>query len=370
MYGYINGIDWLNALPMKYWSFGASVSTATQKETVRNAVFSGDYSGTLKVDGYYQRLLKDEDGNCFMIARSRNTKGEIVNKIDWVPQLKQWMDDLPNGTCVLAEAYLPGNEGSKNVTSILGCLKDKAIERQKKTPLHFYIFDCMALEGENYNNTPYIDRQEHIVEMWRAFPGEPYIEYAEFYEGAELWERLQMFLASGREGMVIMRKDAIVYNKRTPARVSIKIKRELTETIDCVIMGANAPTKMYTGKSIKTWKYWINDITSARLPIANYYKEYVDGQPIVPVTKNFYFEWAGSLKIGLYNEAGKLEHYGDLSGITEEILEGWRDYIGTVVEVGGMMLDSESKVIRHPRMLRIREDKTPRECTTAQLYEN
>lgn len=367
MKGYIDKIDWYNIEPMKYWSFPAGTPDETKKETVRNFIYSGQYIGSLKVDGYYQRLLKDDDGNCFMIARSRNTKGEVVNKIDWAPQLKAWMNTLPNGTCILAEAYLPNMEGSKNVTSILGCLKEKAIERQKTTPLHFHIFDCMALAGENYNNTSYEERIEHLAEMRRAFPGEPYVHYAQFFEGAQLWEQLQNYLASGREGMVIMRKDAIVYNKRTPARVSIKVKQELKETIDCIIMGFNPPTKLYSGKSVETWIYWINDITEDRLEVKSHYKEYREGAPIVPVTKNYYFKWPGSFKLGLLDEQGMIQHYGDLSGLTEEVLSNFKDYLGVAVEVGGMMLDSESKVIRHPKLIRIRDDKDPEDCTIAQL---
>lgn len=363
MKGYIQGHDWFNEEPMKYWSFPASTSDATKKDTVRNAIFSGDYIGALKVDGYYQRLLKDEDGNCFMIARSRNTKGEVVNKIDWVPQLQAWMNTLPNGTCFLAEAYLPNNEGSKNVTSILGCLKDKAIDRQKVTPLHFHIFDCMAWNGEDFYDREY----EYRICYVKVLQNTTYIHPTEFFSGEALWEHLQMYLADGREGMVIMRKDATVYNRRTPARVSIKIKRELKETIDCVIIGANPPTKLYSGKLIETWQYWVNDMTDTRLDVGAHYKEYKEGAPIIPVTKNYYFKWAGSFKIGLFDNEGTLHHYGDLSGLTEEMLANWRDYVNTVVEVGGMMLDSESKVIRHPKLIRVREDKPYEECTIDQL---
>ena len=365
MTGYIQGHDWLNEEPMKYWSFPASTSDTTKKDTVRNAIFSGDYIGALKVDGYYQRLLKDEDGNCFMIARSRNTKGEIVNKIDWVPQLQAWMNTLPNGTCFLAEAYLPGMEGSKNVTSILGCLKDKAIERQKTTPLHFHIFDCMAWNGEDFYDREYEDRISYV----KALQDTTYIHPTEFFSGEALWEHLQMYLADGREGMVIMRKDATVYNKRTPARISIKIKRELKETIDCVVIGGNPPTKHYTGKSIATWQYWINDMTGERLPQGSHFEEYQQGEPIIPVTKNYYFKWAGSLKLGLLDEDGMMKHYGDLSGLSEEILTNWRDYIGKVVEVGGMMLDAESGVIRHPKLIQIREDKSPYDCSIRQILQ-
>lgn len=366
MKGYINGIDWLNIEPMKYWSFPASTSDIVKKETVRNAIFSGEYSGSLKIDGFYQRILKDEDGNCFMIARSRNVKGEIVDKIDWVPQLKEWMNTLPNGTCVLAEVYIPDAEGSKNVTSILGCLKEKAIERQRKNPLHFHIFDCMAFEGKSLNKTPYKERQNYINQL-KKYSSE-YIHYTEFYEGEELWDKLQEYLASGREGMVIMRKDAIVYNKRTPARVSIKVKQELKQTIDCFIMGWNPASRDYNGKSIDTWTYWYDVIKEEILPMGSYYQEYRNGASIIPVTKNFYNGWAGSLKLGLVKD-GEPIYFGDLSGLTEEVLANPEDYKGKVVEVGGMQIDKESHHIRHPRLLSWREDKTPRECLWEQVLE-
>ena len=366
MKGYINGIDWLNIEPMKYWSPTAATSQEEKIAMVKNAIFSGDYIGSLKVDGYYQRLLKDEDGNCFMIARSRNTKGEIVDKYAWVPQIHPWMNSLPNGTCVLAEAYLPGNEGSKNTTSILGCLKEKAIERQKTTPLHFHIFDCMALGQINFLNTPYEERAEHLNEMQHAFPYETYIHYTQFFEGEELWNHLQDYLASGREGMVIMRKDAIVYQKRTPARVSIKVKQELKQTIDCFIVGSNPPTREYTGKSIETWPYWVNERTGERLEQKSHEREYNEGAAIVPVTKNYYFKWAGSLALGLMKD-GKPTYFGDLSGLTEEVLANYGDYIGRVCEVGGMQIDSETGHIRHPRFLGWRDDKTMDDCTWEQV---
>lgn len=370
MKGYIDGIDWLNIEPMKYWSFPASTSDIVKKETVRNAIFSGDYIGALKVDGYYQRLLKDEDGNCFMIARSRNVNGEIVNKIDWVPQLKEWMDTLPNGTCVLAEAYLPGNEGSKNVTSILGCLQEKAIERQKKTPLHFHIFDCMAFNGDNYNKTSFAERTGHLSEMWIEYHSfSPYIHFAQYFEGEELWDNLQSYLADGREGMVIMRKDAIVYEKRTPARVSIKVKKELKETIDCIIIGANPPTRISNTTEIMNWSYWENTLTHEKLN-GEFFNEYEKGSPIEPVTKSYFYGWCGSLKLGLYDEKGRMFHIGDLSGITDEIKENWKDYVGKVIEISAMEITTNQQGgfgFRHPKMCGFR-DKNPQECTMAQIY--
>ena len=364
MKGYAGGVDWVNAEAMKYWVHPASYSAERKKTETREMIFSGNYYGAIKVDGYYERLIKDEDGNCFMIARNHNVKGEPVDKVEWVPQLESFFEDLPNGTVLLAECYLPNNEGSKKITSLLGCLKDKCIARQKDKKLHFYVFDIMTYNNESYVNMPFADRINELNNICRAHQHE-YVEYAKYFCGEELWNKLQMALAEGREGMVIMRSDAKVYFKRTPARVSLKIKKELTETIDCFVIGANAPTRLYNGKEIESWKYW-EDCRTGELHNKIMYKEYAAGAAIEPVTKNYFNKWAGSLKLGLMKN-GEEVYFGDLSGLTEEILSNWKDYIGKVVEVGGMEIDKESGHIRHPRFMKWREDKTKQECDWSQV---
>ena len=263
MKGFVNGIDWINAEAMKYWSFPSSYTDEKKKNEVHDAIFGGDYFGALKVDGYYQRLVKDEDGNCFMIARSKGVNGAI-NKYDWVPQLHPFMESLPNGTVLLCECYLPGNEGSNKITSLLGCLKDKCIARQEKEQkLHFYIFDVCAFDGKDFTKTPASDRF-FMLDFFKKTYGREYIEWAEYFSGPELWDKLQEYLGSGREGIVITRKDCPIYFKRTPAHMTIKIKKELQETIDVVILGANAPTRLYGGKEIETWKYWEDTYTGEK----------------------------------------------------------------------------------------------------------
>lgn len=373
MYGYVDGIDWVNAEAMKYWSFPASYSIEKRKEELHNAVYGNNYLGALKVDGYYQRLIKDEDGDCFMIARSKNVKGEAVNKIDWVPQIKPFMDGIPNGTVFLAECYLPGNEGSKNVTSLLGCLKEKCIARQEEgQKLHFYIFDVCALGNENLVKMP-AEKRFEIIHRHNILFGSlsEYVSFATYYRGQELWDKLQNYLAEGREGMVITRTDCPIYFKRTPAHMTIKIKQELRETIDVIILGANAPTRMYGGKEILTWKYWENRVTGEKIH-GEFYKAFCDGEPLDPITKAYFHGWAGSLIIGLYDAAAdKVVPIGSVSGLTEEVLQNWQSYKGKVLEVGGMQLMRDDNGnftgIRHPKAISIRTDKSPKECLLEQV---
>ena len=368
MKGYVGEIDWINAEAMRYWSFTAATPIEKRQQEAHNMVFSGEYIGALKVDGYYERLIKDEDGNCFMVARSKNVKGEATEKLAWVPQIHDFMESLPNGTVLLSECYLPGNEGSQKITGLLGCLKDRCIERQEKgQKLHFYIFDVMAWDGEDFTKNPFEQRVSFLSDIQYSYSTNEYIEWATYYEGEELWNHLQDYLASGREGMVIMRKDATVYFKRTPARVSLKIKKELRESIDCFFTGkAAAPTKYYTGKEIESWKYWINETTGETLPEGNhYYESSIEGKPYAAVTKPFYYHWAGSLEIGVM-DGDREVGIGYLSGLTDEVKANYKDYIHHVIEVGAMQLTPDG-ALRHGKMLGWRPDKPWRECSIEQI---
>ena len=367
MKGYVCGIDWINVEAMKYWSFTAATSLEKRRAETRNMVFSGDYIGALKVDGYYERLIKDEDGNCFMVARSKNVHGEAVEKLAWVPHIIPFMESLPNGTVLLSECFLPDDEGSKKITSLLGCLKDKCIARQEAGhKLHFYIFDIMCLSGEDLTKTPFEDRITILHSFSHDYFND-YVAYAQYYDGAELWDKLQAALADGREGMVIMQKKAPVYFKRTPARVSLKIKKELQDTLDCFFTGkAAAPTKSYTGKEIENWQYWVNQYTDERLPIGNhYYESFMEGKPYIPVTKPYYLHYAGSLEIGLM-DGDKEVGIGYLSGLTDEIKANYKDYVHRVIEVGAMELN-DTGGLRHAKMLGWRDNKPWYECSIEQL---
>ncbi len=367
MKGYIKNIDWVNAEAMKYWSFPASYTNEKKKTEAKNAIFSGKYLGALKVDGYYQRLVKDEDGNCFMIARSKNVKGEATNKYEWVPQLHKFMQDLPNGTVLLSECYLEGDEGSQKITSLLGCLKDKCIERQKANKwLKFYIFDVCALDGVNFDKTPIIQRIEILNELAEKYKGYTCINYATYYNGAELWDMLQKYLAAGREGMVITREDCPIYFKRTPAHMTIKIKRELQETIDCFFTGRiAAPTRLYSGTTLPSWPYWENVKTGEKIE-GNFYRNYLEGEPIEPVTKPYFMNMAGSLEIGVLRD-GKVYPLGWLSGLTDEMKTNYKNYKGKCLEVAAMQFTDGNAALRHAKMKCLRPDLNVQDCTWEKL---
>lgn len=367
MVGFVDGIDWVGAEAMKYWSYPAGYKKDSKTE-IRNFIFSGDYCGALKVDGYYQRLIKDEDGNCFMIARNKDVNGNPINKLEWIPQINSFMEVIPNGTVFFCEAYLPGNEGSRKITSLLGCLKDKCIQRQRSSQyLHLYIFDVAAFDGENYTSLGMEKRIAALDVIHERFEGVcEYVDWATYYWGKELWEKLQEYLEEGREGIVLYKKDCPIYFKRTPARMTIKVKKEISQTIDCFFTGKYfAPTYKYEGKEIETWPYWINMITKEKIK-GEKYMDYYNGAPIEPITKPFFNDWAGSLEIGLV-KGDKVVPIGYLSNLTEEIKANPDQYKGRCIEVTCMEIQ-ETGGLRHAKMLGFRDDLTMRDCTWEKVF--
>lgn len=352
----------------KYWSFPSSYTDERKKKETINMVYSSDYLGARKMDGAYYRFCKDMEGNMCLQGRSKSVKGVYLNKIDWLPHLESFFQNLPNGTCLLGEVYFPNNEGSYNTTTIMGCKVDKAISRQATgDKLHYYIFDIWAWAGQSFMGFSAEKRFAVLHEHSKTYT-DACVEWAQYYEGNELWNVYQRILAEGGEGVVITKKTSKPEPGKRTARKTLKLKKELQETLDVIIIGANAPTRLYSGKEIIDWRYW-EDPTTGEKYDSDLYKEYSDGMSIEPVTKMYYLGGAGSLKIGVYKD-GKVVQVGSLSGVDDEVLLNWKAYIGKVIEITAMEVMKETKGLRHPRLVGFRDDKTPKDCQWELIFEN
>lgn len=387
MKGYIDNYNFAELDCQKYWQPPSTWSKDKTKQETINRIFSGQWLGAQKRDGALYVFLKDEDGNITLRGRSKSVSGEYLDKWDHLPQLHAWGESLPNGCCFLGEVYWPGKEGSKNTTSIMNCLTPKAIERQLKeeNKLHYYIFDILAFANTSWLKAPAKERFDFLKEVNNGWLNS-YIEFAEYKVGGELWNLLQDLLANNYEGIVITQEKALYEPGKRPSKTTMKIKKELKQTIDCFFTGkATPPSKDYQGKEIENWQYWVDQDTDERLPIGNhYYEAFMDGKRYIPVTKPYYLHYAGSLEIGLVKPANgrcritpdsewvdglNIVPIGYLSGLTDEIKMNYKDYAGRVIEVGAMEVDSESLKLRHGKMLNFRDDKLWFECSFEQLKE-
>lgn len=373
MYGYINGIDFHNLEAEKYWTFPKTYKGNTQEETKR-FILSEEYLGAEKMDGHYARLIKDEDGNIILQGRSKSVSGEYLDKHEWVPQLQKFFDWLPNGTCLLGELYLPNQRGSRKVTTILGCLVDKAIARQEVgEKLCYYIFDIWAYNGESYLNKTAEERFKQLYKMGQyAQPILDCVRYASYLKGEELWNKLGEVLNSGGEGIVITRANSKPEPGKRTARKTLKVKMEIEQTIDAYLDGNyKTPTRLYTGKEIENWSYWENVKTGEKSSENKYY-EYSIGQPWEPVTKPYFNGWASAVSFSVIKD-NKPIHIGWISGITDELKAGIisdrKKWIGKVAELTAMEIEhiDGDFSLRHGKIVQWRDDKNFKDCDFSQI---
>lgn len=388
MLGFIDGYNFGEMEAMKYYAPPSTWSDEKKRDNARAKIFSGDWLGAEKKDGYFAKLIKDEDGNIILYSRSRGVNGKFADKHEWVPHLNPFFRAIPNGTCFLGELYFPSQPGSRNVTTIMGCLKEKAIARQEKgEKLHFYVFDCLAYNGRSLMTTSASKRFKTIETLGSVFGFEDgdYVSFAEYVSGADLWSMLQEILARDDEGVVITHADGMYEPGKRPSKTTLKIKKELKQTIDCFFTGVgSAPTKIYTGKEIETWKFWENQITGAKIN-AEMYKEYKAGCPIVPVTKGYYHGWCGSMEIavlkkavepgvrtcinGQWHEGYTIYPIGWLSGLPDEMKAEPKKYAFKPIEVNAMEWDAWNHTLRHGKMVGWRKDLTIADCTLEKIEE-
>lgn len=382
MYGYIDKVDFFEMEAMKYYAPPSTWSDEKKRESAQAKIFCGDFLGAEKKDGYFTKIVKDEDGNLVLYSRSRGVNGKFADKHEWVPHLQPFFDAMPNGSCVLGELYFPSAPGSRNVTTIMGCLKEKAIQRQEKgEKLHLYIFDMLAWNGVNMVGTAFGTRTNALCAISRFFQPANYVETAQYKSGKELWAMLQEVLDRGDEGVVITHRTAVYEPGKRPSKTTLKIKKELKHTIDCFFTGAaTSPTKDYTGKEIETWRYWESLMDGSKIE-GEQYKEYVTGAPIIPVTKGWFYGWYGSLEIGVFRKKPgsrcriqgvvyeDMEVYpiGFLSGLTEEVKADPKAVAFKPIEVTAMEWDSVAHTLRHGKMVNWRPDLQLTDCTLEKI---
>ena len=123
--------------PMKIWQLPSG-----KENMLSQLCQSGEYFAQEKIDGYWYQFEKT-DNYSYLFSRNVSVQtGLLSEKSENVPHIIQAFNQLPAGTILIGEIYFPGGT-SKDVTTIMGCLPEKAIERQKNNPIHFYVHDII-----------------------------------------------------------------------------------------------------------------------------------------------------------------------------------------------------------------------------------
>ena len=326
----------------------------------------GTWFAQLKKDGALYMFVKGLGGENYLFGRTvSKTTGLLTEKSANVPHIISVLSQIPNGTVLLGEIYYPGKT-SKDVVSIMGCLADKAIERQNGNygPIHYYVYDCLVYNRYSLLKVENFVRYQVTKNLFNQYSlFRPEIELAAAVE-ENIYTSIGAALAAGEEGMVVKKKTALYEPGKRPQTM---LKAKQVDNIDAVIIGFKDPVKEYTGKEIETWTYWYNPKTD------NFLNGTFYGQGYEPVTKHYYYGWKNAIEIGAYDENGNIHSIGTIaSGLTDYMKEDMtanpEKYLNKVVEIQCMMKDNNEKTLRHGFFLRLREDKNANECTLKEIF--
>lgn len=360
--------------PMKYFS-------PSSNEIIKQACGSNNYFAQEKIDGALYMATFTNSGN-YLFSRTPSKKtGLLVDKSENVPHIMNALSNLPSKTVLLGEIYYPGGT-SKNVTSIMGCLPEKAKERQmgEYGYISYYVHDILWYDGVDLvaGRATNLERYCILQKVWEKYN----LEHPNIHLASCIFQDIENYISTifvkGGEGAVLKKKDGFYeYDKRS--RTSIKVKT--VDYVDVICLGGIDPTREYNGKDIESWEYWEERLEANKdgnyrweKTKGYYYEDYQHNPHIYhPITKAYYYGWKTAIRIGLYNSKGEIEEIGTVSsGLTDELRAGLAEnpskYEGRVVAIQAMSRDKKEHTLRHPFIVQFRDDKPARDCTIEETF--
>lgn len=199
-----------------------------------------------KFDGY-SYLNQGGEFYSKRLSAAKGNEGQPVCKSDSIhitPLLRRVYEMC--GANLHGELYVPGGI-SDDVTKILGCTPDLAMERTMAVDpskrLHYMLIDIREYNGHNLVNEPYWVRRailEHVYWNYIAdLDVNGYIVLPEILMG-DPNEEFGRIVRRGGEGIILKRTDALYIPGKKPANNWVKGKKKITH--DVVMMGFNAGT--------------------------------------------------------------------------------------------------------------------------------
>ena len=223
------------------------------------------------------------------------------------------------------------------------------------------MWDGEDLSGESYEKRFMIN--QNLIEFFKT--SYTYSHLLSPQPATELPEYLADYFARGGEGVVLIDKNAKYAFGSRPVRASVKIKKSMGE-FEAKVIGVLEPNKLYEGKEIENWKYWIETYTHdihAKNPLAT--EKRVDGSTRIksinysytPVTKPYFYGWKNAIRC---------EYEGRTFDVASGLSDDDREWLASLeaaelidrgllyAVVSAMELTPDS--VRHPYLIRLRAD--------------
>ena len=363
--------DFAMMAPMKYYNNEDDCPKRREMIEDRDNL----YIATEKRDGDWSMCIHYTKGKNLIRSRSiSKVTGVYGDYTAKVPHLVAEMDNWPDNTVVLAElCFKERGTNANTVGTILRCLPEKAIERQKDNPLYAFVFDILMFAGTDLTNVPYEKRIcEYAEEVTGLVPQDYVANYFKrtpiLYNGIDFAEAADEIISLGGEGLVIQRKDNVYMPGARTAWKTLKLKQSLPE-MELKVIGSLDPNRKYEGDFVEDWKYW-EGVRQAQNPETEEWYEYkfisTDGNPMngwdcleaEPVTKPYAMGWRNGITVEYNNTTCDVT-----SGLTDEDRE-WlatdeaQDMImnGELYAVVKAMQTNDKGRLRHPYVVRLRND--------------
>lgn len=392
-------------------------------DKIGSLFLDSDYYVDEKLDGV-RATMHLKDGNIRIFSRRVSVKTNWYSEnTDRLPQFETIeIGDL--GYTILDGELIIPDFSFKEVSGTLNCLPEEAIERQYFDYgfAVFKAFDILEFDGKDIKDLPLGSRREILDELVTDIDS-PWLNHIPFYNGlipivitSELKKSLeksrekestyrdlyndiknsnnitqdftllvnrqtyyQYIIFTGGEGVMLKHKEGIYEHKRS--RHYQKVKKVLSR--DVIVTGFTSPTKEYTGKFPKdTWHYWYDPVKNEKVSSLLSAKGLLE-EGLEPVTKNWFDSKVGNIQYGVLTPSqtnNKMDlglvtidskpyttvKCGECGGLTDEergYFTSNRDQmVGTVIEVQCNEVFKETGKLRHPRFIRMREDKSPFDC--------
>ena len=355
--------------PMKYY-MSDDVNNKKRQAILDN--INNEYMATEKHDGCWGMFIHYSKGNNLIRSRSiSKVTGAYGDYTAKLPHLCREMDNWPDNTVVLAEiCWDEYGTNANTVGTILRCLPNKAVERQKDKKLSALVFDLLMWNNEDFTNKPYQERYGIARTHFRRGDDDTRVYYFNitnaFYRNFA--SEADLIINNGGEGLVIQRKDNPYMPGTRTAWATLKLKQTLPH-MDLKVVGTLEPNKQYDGDCIDTWKYWeVDDTILTSNPPQQGHSLYetmggadsiwkINGYSHRAVTKPYFMGWKNGITVMLPS--------GIATDVTSGLTDDDRAYLATPeaqakiaagelwAEVKAMSVNDLGK-LRHGSLVRLR----------------
>lgn len=279
---------------------------------------SSDYIAEPKFDG--SRYILHFGKSVRLTSRRESVKGGMVEKSGNVPHIIQdIVDKLPPGTVLDGEINCPnGVRNFQYVQSIMGSLPTTAIATQElQGELIYDVFDLLAYSGNDLRDLPFHMRRGMLEDLFKHYSF-TYLYLVPQRKDKEQFLKEQ--LDNGAEGIMLKNINSKYVEGKKPAHHWYKVKR--VQTFDGIV------------------------------------NSYIPGQ-------GKYAGMLGALIVKQYVGPNLVE-VATISGMTDADRKLFKTRLDVgeefIVEFEAQEAYGKNNRYRHPRYVRLREDKNPREC--------